>query len=323
MRRLSLFTIIFIVMAALYWFLEGPKINNADQEPNNLISGLKFAQVKRINISSASSDAIVLKRADNSWQVSADNTTFSTADSLAVEALLDSLAQLTTTSMVSRNSDRHALYKVSPDTGIQVEVLGGGGTLANVLIGKSGPNIFSTYVRVADSNEVYLVDGILQNATSKSLNEWRDKAVFDFDPDLVITYKISGDFSLALRKDDNAWLGSKDTPVNLETAAKIVSNFADLNAVDFAEGSLAKLGLDEPLRTITAEMNDGTQATLLIGSDANAFQQYAKTADSDTIYIIEKHLIGMLCPAIEELTAPEPGAEEKIPTDPSEVQPFK
>jgi hypothetical protein len=148
---------------------------------------------------------------------------------------------------------------------------------------------------------------------SKTLNEWRDKRVFSLDPGKVRTYSVSGDCSLALRKDDEAWLGPKNTPVDFGAAAKLVSNFADLKAVDFTEGTLAQFGLDEPLRTITAEITDGTQATLLLGSDANAFQQYAKTDDADTIYIIEKHILGMLSPTMEALNTPEP--EEKVPAE--------
>ena len=322
MRRLSLFAIIFIVMAALYWFLEGPKIKDANREPNNLLSGLKSANVERINISSANSDAIVLKRTDNEWQVTADLKTFYTADIPAVEALLESLAQLTTASMVSRNSDRHALYEVSPETGIQIEVLGGGGTLANVLIGKSGPNIFSTYVRIAEKDEVYLVDGILQNAMSKTLNEWRDKTVFAFNPDRVTTYTVTGDQNLALNKIDGKWLiGPENTSTNTTVVEQAVRTLATLNAVDFAEGTLGESGFDEPLRTITTEFDDGSQATLLIGNDANAFQQHAKTAASETIYIVEKHILGMLCPTIEDLKTPEP--EEKTPAEPAELQPLK
>ncbi len=316
MRRLSLFAIIFIVMAALYWFLEGPKIKNADREPNNLLSSLESANVERINISSANSGAIVLKRAANGWQVAADHKTFYTADSPSVEALFESLAQLTTTSLVSRNSDRHALYEVSPETGVQVEVLGVGGTLANVLIGKSGPNIFSTYVRVAEKDEVYLVDGILQNATSKTLNEWRDKTVFAFNPDLVTTYTVTGDHSLALDKTDGKWLvGPENAPANTTVVEQAVRTLATLNAVDFADGSLKEFELISPARTVTAEFDDGKQATLLLGKDTNAFQQYAKTADGETIYIVEKHILGMLCPTIEDLKAPEP--EEEVPAEPA------
>jgi hypothetical protein len=322
MRRLSLFAIIFIVMAALYWFLEGPQTKDAGREPGNLLSGLDSAHVERINISSARSGSIVLKRADKGWQVAADHKTFYCADSAAVEALIKSLATIKTGTIVSQNSSRHALYEVSPATGLQVEALGRGGTLANVLIGKSGPNIFSTYVRDADKDDVYLVDGILQNATSKSLNEWRDKTVFSFNPGLVTAYTVTGDPAFTLNKTDGKWrIGPEHAAANTAAAEQAVRAMATLSAADFAEGPLEEFGLAAPARAVTAEFDNGTKASLLFGSDANAFQQYAKTADKETIYIVEKHLLGMLCPTLEELTAPEAyAADAEAPAAPAKTQ---
>ncbi len=316
MRRLSLFALIFIVMAGLYWFLEGPKEENTDHEPSNLLGEFKAGNVERINITSPGSGAIALKRVDKGWQVAADHKTFYAADSSAVEALFESLAKLKTGSMVSRKPKRHALYEVSHKTGIQVETLGHDGTLAHVLIGKSGPNIFSTYVRVVDSNEVFLVSGILKNTTSKTLNEWRDKRIFDFNPELVTTYTVTGNLSCALKKTDGKWwLESKTAPANTAAVEQAVRTLATLNAIDFEEGTLEEYGFDEPLRTITAEFNDGSQTILLLGSDANAFQQHAKTGNSETIYIIEKHILGMLCPTMDELNTPEP--EKEVPAEPA------
>jgi len=314
MRRLSLFALIFIMLVGLYWLLEGRGGKNAAREPNHLLTGFKPANVDRINITCSDSDPIVLQRTNGGWQVAADRGASYPADSSAVQTLLESLTELKTNSMVSRKPDRHALYEVSPETGLYVEALDREKrTLAEVLIGKSGPNIFSTYVRTTDSDAVYLVNGILQNTASKTLNKWRDKSIFSLDPENVHAYTVHGDCSLALRKNNTMWLREPgNTPVNTGAITKLMHRFADLSAVDFAKGTLEEFALNEPARTITAEFADKKLATLLLGADANAFQQYAKRADADTIYIIEKHLMNMLCPAIEELNPPEP--EEKAPS---------
>ena len=320
MRRLSLFALIFIMLVGLYWLLEGRGGKNTVREPHHLLTGFKPANVDRINITCSDSDPIVLQRTDGGWQVAADRGASYAADSSAVQTLFESLTELKTNSMVSRKPARHALYEVSPETGLYVEALDREKrTLAEVLIGKSGPNIFSTYVRTTDSDAVYLVDGILQNTTSKTLNEWRDKSIFSLDPENVHAYTVHGDCSLALRKNITMWLtGPENTPVDTGLVTKLMHRFADLSAVDFAEGTLEEFALNEPSRTVTAKLGNGTQATLLLGADANAFQQYAKKADADTIYIIEKHLVNILCPTIEELNSPEP--EEALP---AETQPLK
>lgn len=322
MRRLGLFALVFIVLAALYWLMESPAQRRTTQEPGGLLSGFKPAELERITITSPAKSAVVLQLSGTDWQVSTpEDTTSYAADSSAVQALLDALAALTTVSMVSHNPGRHALYEVSPETGLRVEALDSAGRTAAVLIGKNGPNIFSTFVRAADSDNVYLVDGILQGTANKTLNEWRDKTVFKLDPALVRAYTVSGERSLSLLKNGDAWQAGSGETVNAEAAAQVIRTFAWLTAADFAEGPLEEFGLARPSRTITAELADGTSATLLLGQNANAFQQFAKTAAADTVYIIEKYLLDSLCPTLEQLNSPVPATvPEASPLEPQSVQ---
>ena len=308
MRRLCLFTALFIILAGLYWLLEGPEKNNASREPGAVLIGFSSANVERITLTTPSADVIVLQRIDAGWQVSAGQDNAYAADSSAVQKLLTTLAALNTGSVVSRNSKRHALYEVSPETGLLIEMADSAQRpIAKLLIGKSGPNIFSTYVRAADSDAVYLVDGILKDKVSKTLSEWRDKSLFELEPGALHSYTVSGDMRLSLQKKSGTWQAG-DVAVSAKAVGQLLQSFASLNSVDFSEGPLEEFGLTEPARVITAGLENGERTSLLFGSDTNAFQQYAKTADSDTIYIVEKHILGMLCPTLEELIAPE--AEE-------------
>jgi hypothetical protein len=321
MRRLGLFALIFIVLAGLYWLLEGQ--GNRSPKTVHLLTSFKPAQVERINITSPGTGAIVLQRTDKAWQVSIGQAASYAANSSAVENLLESLAMLKADSLVSRNAERHALYEVSKETGLRVEALDRDKrALAALLIGKSGPNIISTYVRNDDSDQVYLVDGILQNAAAKSLNEWRDKTIFSFKPEQVTAYTVIGTSSLALNKTNGKWLiGTEHEPANTAAVEQAVRALTTLSAADFAEGPLETFGLAAPEQTVTAALADGTRLTLLLGKGMNAFQQYAKKADDGTIFIVEKHILGMLCPTMEELTAPETKeAKEEIPAESPPVE---
>lgn len=321
MRRLGLFALVFIVLAALYWLLEAP--GKRDVRPDApLLASFHASDITRIAITCPRNGPVELHRAGEGWKVAEPGGKAAcAADSSAVNALLDQLAALPAGTMVSHNPDRHALYEVSADTGLRVEAYDGtGGRIAAVTIGKNGPNIFSTYVRPEGSDKVYLVDGILQAAASKTVNEWRDKSVFAFDPHNVRAYTVTGDCTLALSKKGKDWFaGPHNTPVDAATVGKLIASFAAINAADFAEGTLEEFGLAKPLRTITVEVDDGTQFCLLIGGDANAFQQHVKRTDSDTIYIIEKYQLGGLCPSLEELNTPEADAAAPA-AEPAEPQ---
>jgi len=313
MRRLGLFALVFIVLAALYWLLEAPGSKPGARQDAPLLAAFTPGDIARIAITCPRNGAVELTRTETGWQVTVPGTESSyAADAASVQKLLDQIATLTAGTKVSRNPGRHALYEVSADTGLRVQAFDGNGTsAAAVLIGKSGPNIFSTYVRAADNDNVYLVDGILQGAASKTLNEWRDKSLFSFDPQNVQTYNVTGDCTLALSKNEDDWFAGPDnTPVDTDAVAKLMQSFAAISAADFADGALEDFGFARPSRIITVELEDETRVSLLSGSDANAFQQHAKRSGADTVYIIEKYQLDGLCPTIEELTTPEPDQEE-------------
>lgn len=311
MRRLSFFALLFVVLACLYWLLEGSAGKKSATEPVDLISGFDPAAIERVTISDPQSETIMLQRSGTGWKVATNDTGYA-ADTATVQALLTSLADMKTGTVVSRNSKRHALYDLSPETALRVETLDTSGTTADVMIGKNGPNIFSTYVRIADSDAVYLVDGILKGKVSKTLKEWRDKTVFDLAPDTITGYTVTGEGVLNLHKSAQGWHVG-EAAVSTEAVEQSLRTFATLSAVDLGDGPLDELGLARPVKTVTAKLKDGSRMTLLMGKDKNAFQQYAKTADSDTVYVIEKHILGMLCPSMEDLNTP--AAEEEAPTE--------
>ena len=82
MRRLSLFALIFIVLASLYWLLEGQ--GKRSPKTVHLLTSFEPAHVERINITSPGTGAIVLQRTDGAWQVSTGQAASYAADSSAV-----------------------------------------------------------------------------------------------------------------------------------------------------------------------------------------------------------------------------------------------
>ena len=140
------------------------------------------------------------------------------------------------------------------------------------------------------------------------------QTIFSFKPEQVTAYTFVGTTSLALNKTNGEWLiGSEHAPANTAAAEQAVRTLATLSAADFAEGPLETFGLSAPAQTVTAKFENGKEAALLLGKDVNAFQQYAKKFDDATIYIVEKHILGMLCPTMEALTEPAPA--EEVPAE--------
>ncbi len=176
---------------------------------------------------------------------------------------------------------------------------------AHVLLGKNGPDIFSTYVRAKDAGTVYLVPGILKNMADRELKDWRDKTIWKLNEDRIGRYTVAGDKNLQLRKDAaGAWQAVCDGrtfAVEKNAAMQAVQSFAALKAVDFMDGKPKEARLDKPLRTITAVFDDGTREVLFVGADKNAFQQFVKPGSQQQVFIVEKSAIESLSPSCKDL----------------------
>jgi hypothetical protein len=247
--------------------------------------------------------------------ISSDATTY-LADAAAVDKLLEIVTGLKAETIVSKNPKNFDQYEVTDQKGLDVRLADSDNrSLASLYVGKSGPDIFSTYVRVKDSDKVVLVGSILKTAFEKELKDWRDKTIFKLNKDDIIEYKVDGDMKLHLKKDEKqSWqvLAPESFEAKKDAADDIMRKLAGLKAVDFAEGPLKEFQLDRPARTITASLKDGATATLLVGKEKNTFQHFVKPQDKEAIFVLENYNLESLCPALDKLK-PEPPKEATKP----------
>jgi len=218
----------------------------------------------------------------------------------AVEKLLDAVTEMKIETIASKNPKNFDSVEVTEKNGIEISILDSSkNSMASLVIGKSGPDLFSTYVRNLASNKVILTTGMLKNDFGRDLNEWRDKKVYDFKNKDITEYIVTDNMTLHLKKENNLWQAVK--PENLELDQKkvkeLTGSFADLDAASFSYDNDTKCGFDIPSKTIKAIFSDNSKETLIIGKDKNAFQFYAKKNGGDTIYIIEKYNLDSICPS--------------------------
>jgi hypothetical protein len=199
--------------------------------------------------------------------------------------------------------------------------------LAHLFVGKNTPGFLSSYVRVADSNDVYTAKGYLQSVFDKGTRTWKDRKIFDFNKDIVTQINItSAEETVELRLDaENKW--QMFQPVSAAASQTEVQNllttFSQLNTDDFAEAKeLSEYGLDTPTSTIVASLNDGTVAMLLVGKEEGG-KLYVKRVDKDTIFMLFKSNVDRLIKKSDKLmenVAP-PEMESANPSDTVEVAP--
>lgn len=304
-KKVVVLAMLLAVLAAVY-FATGRLAEQKNRRAQvSLAEGFEAGKAGALTIQSPGREAVALEKKDGAWTVTSGTKTYA-ADAAAIEALLGQIGAMKSATVVSRNPKKFDSFEVSDGKAVDVKIQDSAGkVLAWLLLGKNGPDIFSTYVRVYEGESVYLVPGFLKNSADRDLNAWRDKALFTLDPEDITLYSVSGDKNLQLRKTGKgSWQSVCDGRVSdsaVPAAGAILRGFAALAAADFSDKSMAEARLDKPVRTITALLGNGSRHTLLLGGDKNAFQQFVKTGSQEQMYVVEKALLDSLAPSCEEL----------------------
>ncbi len=98
------------------------------------------------------------------------------ADEEAVRHLLDDLAGMRIVRLVTEKSERHTMLQVD-DAGYRVQLFNDAGqSVLDMMVGKQGRDILSTYVRLRGKPEVVAVDRTLVWQVRRSPDSWKAPA---------------------------------------------------------------------------------------------------------------------------------------------------
>lgn len=314
-KQLLILGAIFVVLAIVVLLFENPFGQSEYQKKVEtampLFPNFNEEQVVKIEIT-ATGETTTLSKQNGSWMVaSMDNYP---ADGEGVVELLSKVGEFKNTQRVSNNPEKQAEFEVD-STGVEAKLMGANGkVLAHLFVGKTTPGFLSSYVRPADSNEVYVAQGYLQSVFDKGTRTWKDRTIFSFNKGIVTQLNIiSPEEAVELRLDaEGTWQIIKPVVAAAKTTEvdALLTTFSELDTDDFAEATddLAPYELDAPQSTISAVLNDGTTATLHVGKEEEG-KLYVKRNDKDTIFRLFKSNVDRLIKKSDALKAEEPPAE--------------
>ena len=132
--------------------------------------------------------------------------------------------------------------------------------------------------------------------------ELSEVLVTDFNKDDVTGLTVSGDYELKLVKgDDGVW---REESMNMLLSE--IDNITTSETVIEAPEDLSQYGLDEPFRTITAELSDGTSVTLCAGAKSDLLSKYyVKTESGESVYMVDSYIVEDFAKMPEELVEEE------------------
>lgn len=176
--------------------------------------------------------------------------------------------------------------------------------------------------RSSDQDGVYEVSATLAESLDKSLEDFRQKKLFDFGfaPLAKLTIR-SGETSATLEKDEGAWkLASEGgREVSAEKAQTLIDALRNLTAIGFPSdeaSAQARFGLNSPaIEAEALSADEGSSPERIALSDLSKDRVYAARPGEPSTYEVEKAPAEEVSRALEELLAPEQASEGETPPE--------
>jgi hypothetical protein len=191
------------------------------------------------------------------------------ADTNSVGALLDQLSRLETKRFAGRGKDNWVKYELTDTTGVNVKLYEGKKEIADLMVGKfdytqspqNQPAMgmrqqqgeMSTYVRLSDEKEVYVVDGFLKMAVGRQGEAFRDKTLVGVLRNDInrVSFNYSGE-TMNLEKTGTQWM-LNGNPADSAKSMKYIATISRLAGQEFIYDN-PQTG--NPTHTVTIEGNN-------------------------------------------------------------------
>ena len=152
-----------------------------------------------------------------------------TADSAAVDMMLNLLSDLTYSKVAGSGVDRFEVFGVSDALARKIRLTKSNGEMIDIWIGAKAPLGFSVYIRQsARPDEILVANQHVLSATGKNLDDFRDKTVFHFEKDQVTSINFGG---IRLSKAEQKWTLISSEGSFLADEASVATWLSDLNSV--------------------------------------------------------------------------------------------
>jgi len=249
---------------------------------------------------------ISLTKKEERWLV-AVNGGYYPADGEGMENIFKTIRGMQRESVVSTDPAKYPVFELDQANGIELKLSRADhSTLAYFFVGKNGPDLISTYVRIEGEKEVFLLTGMLNATFGKELKDWRDKAIFNLKAEDIVGVDItSPKKKTSLKKDEKGnWemVEPEKAKVKKDAIEGMVNTLATLNAYDFEDGAdLKACGLVSPPTQIQIGMKDHSTYTLLIGKEKDSSKRYVKREDNPTIFLVQNFDLGPIMINTSEL----------------------
>ncbi len=277
-------TLILVLLAAVVsvavYYLEIKPGKPRDEKPDTSKPAFAFTRddVSSITLTRGS-ELVTIEQKDGKWTITQPVT--AQANQSTVDSLVSSLTSAKIERSISASPEEIKSFGLEQPA-VAIEIKLKSGETQEIKLGAKDFSGLSVYAQIAGSNEVAMVPASVLTNSDKSLNDLRDKAILgvsQFDIKSISLANENGQISLV--KDGGQWALKKPYDASVEESEmnsflrEVTTAEAEEFVSDKAE-ELAKYGLDKPKINLTAQLTDGSEKTLSVGSKDDS--HYAKAS---------------------------------------------
>lgn len=185
-------------------------------------------------------EGIELFKEDTLWRLRSEGKEYPADQSLA-EGIAGELAILEPERLVANRKEAWSDYDVTDSAGIKMTISGPKISTTDLIVGRFAYNETSrqpiTYVRLANDNEVFAVEGYLGLSFTRGLADLRDKSIFrgnrnDFTK---ITAFYPADSSFTLIKEGTKWVLDGGQKADSLKTMQFLNTLAYLTGTEFRD----------------------------------------------------------------------------------------
>ncbi len=275
-RRNMILFIMLIVFAAIAVWIADPFNTGRTRDSERLIfEGIDIKNADRIEINSKRNSVAITKTDDQSW-ILPEKEDYP-ADMDSVKRILENLTEIPIGRAVTSNLKDLEKYGLDKDSKTSIRVYNNDRMILGMDIGKNGPDLLSSFIRVEDDDHIRLVPGNIKYFYEKPVSDWKDRIVLDLrEYELSSLEIISDDYSAKILIDESLGYTSvepvAEKELNREAVSKIISSLKPLRADGFLEDEEnyeeIVLSEKEPLYTLNVFTSDNEKFSLyIIGSN--------------------------------------------------------
>ena len=258
-------TLLYIFGALLLLYL-GSRIfgGNKKSSFDPQVVAVDTARVTQINLFPKAEEGrqVSLTKRNGSWLAKMNDLEVP-ATSAQVKSVLAQMLDIKAKRVVSRSQENWPTYEVDAANGSRVQVLAGDKTVADFIVGAfkfdQATRSASSYMRSADGDEVYVVDGFMGMQFNQGFGAFRNKELVKFTREDLVQIELTsaGQDPIGLQNIDGDWFFAGMEELDSTKMAGYVTSLSNVFGSDFDDSFDA--AATAPLKQLRLNLNNSTE----------------------------------------------------------------